>query len=75
MPARWGRMKNFRFYELQAAVPEDPTASPDWDTVLPPQRHQRLPEPAPHARRQNHVCPRPKANYLVIKRESKLPGN
>jgi hypothetical protein len=33
MPARWGRVKNFRFYELQAAVPEDPTASPDWDTV------------------------------------------
>jgi len=33
MLARWGRVKNFRFYELQAAVPEDPTASPDWDTV------------------------------------------
>jgi|GEM_PF-7122377 len=28
MPARWGRVKNFRFYELQAAVPEDITGIP-----------------------------------------------
>ena len=31
MIARWGRVPNFRFYELQVAVPEDLNAGPDWD--------------------------------------------
>jgi hypothetical protein len=29
MIARWGRVPNFRFYELQVAVPEDLNAGPD----------------------------------------------
>ncbi len=31
MIARWGRVPNFHFYELQVAVPEDLNAGPNWD--------------------------------------------
>jgi hypothetical protein len=31
MIARWGRVPNFHFYELQVAVPEDLNAGPDWN--------------------------------------------
>ena len=33
MIARWSRVTNFRYYELQVAVPEDNSISPDWDLI------------------------------------------
>ena len=33
MSARWGRVNNFRFYELQMAVPDDSFLNPDWNLV------------------------------------------
>lgn len=33
MIARWSRVTNFRYYELQMAVQEDNSISPDWDLI------------------------------------------
>jgi hypothetical protein len=59
MIARWGRVPNFRFYELQAAVIGRPECRPGLGPHPHPQHHQRLRHHAPHPRRQNHGCPRP----------------
>ena len=33
MIARWSRVINFRYYELQVAVSEDNSSNPDWDLI------------------------------------------
>ena len=30
---RWSRVRNFRYYEYQAATPSDPSVTQDWDAL------------------------------------------
>ncbi len=59
MIARWSRVINFRYYELQVAVQEDNASNPDWD-LIPVRSTTSASDALPRATvgKQMHLCVR-----------------